>query len=163
MLYFTCHILHVSVTCHMSLFFWGQSGGARWWRDCYQRGLPHLVPIWTNTKLRYLLPSLQLLTERLPWYWLLLLAAVIISPILLWQGGGNCKVKIPKILRHSFGPLKLVITFWGSRLFSFNGKFKFSKTWLSLTFDKFSPNIICQFPQPLSRLTFHGAMGIKDT
>ena len=41
-----CHILRV--TCHMShdyffIIFFGQSGKARWWRVCYQRGLPRLV------------------------------------------------------------------------------------------------------------------------
>ena len=47
----TCHLSHV--TCHMShvtcqsyLYHFkkiGQSGGASWWRVCYQRSLPRLV------------------------------------------------------------------------------------------------------------------------
>ena len=44
----TCHIsrvtCHVSgVTCHFFLFLFLQSGGASWWRVCYQRGLLRLV------------------------------------------------------------------------------------------------------------------------
>ena len=47
-----CQVSHISchmsgVTCHVScvtfllyIFFCGQSGGASWWRVCYQRGLP---------------------------------------------------------------------------------------------------------------------------
>ena len=62
----TCHGLRV--TCHVSpvtcqniflhkknlkrklknhFFFIVQSGGAGWWRVCYQRGLPRLVLKWT--------------------------------------------------------------------------------------------------------------------
>ena len=45
----TCHMscvrCHVSgVTCHMYFFcLFFLSGGASWWRGCYQRGLPRLV------------------------------------------------------------------------------------------------------------------------
>ena len=41
----TCPVSRV--TCHVSLFFsssfFGPSGGAYWWRVCYQRSLPRLV------------------------------------------------------------------------------------------------------------------------
>ena len=62
MSYVTCHMSHVTchmsrVTCHLSpvgifflifrnfffVIFFGISGGASWWRVCYQRGLPRLV------------------------------------------------------------------------------------------------------------------------
>ena len=36
----TCHVSHVT---YQLLFFFGQSGEARRWRVCYQRGLPRLV------------------------------------------------------------------------------------------------------------------------
>ena len=44
----TYHVTHITchmacVTCHFIFFFSGQSGGASWWRVCYQRGLPRLV------------------------------------------------------------------------------------------------------------------------
>ena len=48
----TCHMSHVTwhmshVMCHISILslylFFGQSGGASWWRVCYQLGLPRLV------------------------------------------------------------------------------------------------------------------------
>ena len=51
-----CHVSRV--TCHMSKkklhFFFlrkknGQSGGASRWRVCYQRGLPRLVYLLTNS------------------------------------------------------------------------------------------------------------------
>ena len=48
-----CHMSHVTchvsrVTCHMSsvflfFLFFLQSGGAIWWRVCYQQGLTRLV------------------------------------------------------------------------------------------------------------------------
>ena len=34
--HFTCQVSHV--TCFFFLSFFGQSGGAIWWRVCYQRG-----------------------------------------------------------------------------------------------------------------------------
>ena len=38
----TCHMSRV--ICHMNFFGGvGQSGGANWWRLCYERGLPRLV------------------------------------------------------------------------------------------------------------------------
>ena len=37
----TCQVLHVIFFLY--LFFFLQSGGASWWRVCYQRGLPRLV------------------------------------------------------------------------------------------------------------------------
>ena len=42
MCYMSCVTWHVTVTCHMSNFFW-TSGEAYWWRVYYQRGLPRLV------------------------------------------------------------------------------------------------------------------------
>ena len=48
MYYVSCIMCQVSsVTCHMSgvifSLFFGQSGEARWWRVCYQEGLPRRV------------------------------------------------------------------------------------------------------------------------
>ena len=49
---FTCHVSHFTgpkKNLHILIFFFfyvkkiGQSGGASWWRVCYQRGLPRLV------------------------------------------------------------------------------------------------------------------------
>ena len=42
-----------------------QSGGASWWRVCYQRGLPRLVEIYieTNDCANFLLCALKGMTE----------------------------------------------------------------------------------------------------
>ena len=39
--YVTCEV--PCVTFYFIFYFFGQSGGAMWWRVCYQQGLPHLV------------------------------------------------------------------------------------------------------------------------
>ena len=61
-----CHVSHVTchvscVTCHIPLFFLFfllQSGWARRWRVCYQRGLPHLV-LRKKTNLIYKMVSIM--------------------------------------------------------------------------------------------------------
>ena len=65
----TCHVSHV--TCpvsHVTFFslFFGQSGGAYRWRDCYQRGLPRLVsPL--LLLLQGLTKSASTPTQSIPW------------------------------------------------------------------------------------------------
>ena len=66
-----CHMSNVryhmsGVTCHFFVCFFGQIGGARWWRVCYQWGLPRLViadlycsPVFNSFYLSIKSPSLS--------------------------------------------------------------------------------------------------------
>ena len=60
----SCVMCHLSpATCHLShayFFLNGQSGGASWWRVCYQRGLPRLVLVFTPSSVKFFSPSLIL-------------------------------------------------------------------------------------------------------
>ena len=38
----TCPNIYIFFFCFTLIFFW-QSGGASWWRVCYQQGLPRLI------------------------------------------------------------------------------------------------------------------------
>ena len=67
-------IYHMSyVTCHMScvtIFLFGLSGGASWWRVCYQQDIPRLVFFYFTSYYYYysevkLINHKKILTEKL--------------------------------------------------------------------------------------------------
>ena len=102
---FTCHVSHVMcpvsrVRCQVSHFYlFLQSGGASWWRVCYQRGLPRLVCVsW--------MLAVQLNNNHKPYYKIIKLS----------------KVCLPKTISSAAECTKVVMkypTVWCHKLLSY--------------------------------------------